>query len=139
MPQVPRQDETPYSNTIARIRAREAGKLRQSLTVSGAVVPDRSAEIQAMSQKTGLPTGFVERNFDELQKRARYTDLEALRTKSPGTVNWLSSHPDNMAVAHDDTESLGVIERILGYGKEGASALTSALPSVNAGLAGILQ
>jgi hypothetical protein len=137
MPQVPQNNDNPYktTDTFARVREREAAKLRQSTNAAAATKPDRHAEVQSLSQKTGFSSGFVDRNFDELQRRARITDLDVLRGTSPKTVGWLSSHPDNMAVAQDDTGPLSALERLF----TGARALASGVYATVPGVLGLLE
>lgn len=92
--------------------------LRQSILAAADKQPDQHAKILALSQRTGIPASVVERNFEAIQKRAEIadTDYSKMIRETPHLANFLS-HPDNAAVAKDDHEQLGALEKLFDYGK----------------------
>jgi hypothetical protein len=88
--------------------------LKTSLVQASSTPPDRAADIQRLSTKTGIAPDIIERNFDAIQKRALLTDTpyaQMLR-ETPAVASW-ASEPTHAAVAHDDMENLGALEWLL--------------------------
>lgn len=77
--------------------------------------PERTAQSLTLSRRTGLPADVVERNFDEVAKLAGDRTFEPgqFASEFPVTARWLTN-PTNAAVAKDDYENLGYLERIVG-------------------------
>ena len=76
-------------NGIATLRAQYA-------------TPDRYPETQRLSQTFGLPPAFVDRNFDELQKRAQTEDLATLLDQNPELANWYATGDNPDAIKLDE-------------------------------------
>ena len=91
--------------------AQKAG-LQQSLFAASKADPAKHVKVLDLSQRTKLPAEVVERNFDEVSKKAAQVEPEydTLIDKTPGLAKWLQS-PDNATVGRDDIETLGKIER----------------------------
>lgn len=73
--------------------------------------PDRQAKILALSQKTGLDTGVISRNFDMVTKESAFkdNDYESIVKSNPGLAKWLQD-PDNSTLAKDEVGDLQAIE-----------------------------
>lgn len=79
--------------------------------------PDKTAKIINVSREIEEPEEFVQENLAEIEQNVqRRTDDEwrAVENESPETSHWLKKDPKNMALAHDDIESLQKNESIFG-------------------------
>jgi hypothetical protein len=104
----------PYEAVIDTLDAGNTQALKTSLVQASSTPPDRAADIQRLSTKTGIAPDIIERNFDAIQKRALLTDTpyaQMLR-ETPAVASW-ASEPTHAAVAHDDMENLGALEWLL--------------------------
>jgi ribosomal protein S18 acetylase RimI-like enzyme len=102
----------PYDQTVEQLDQAREQQLRKSLIDASATPADRAAQIEKLSQRTGIPSAIVDRNFDDIRKRATIAETpytEMLRD-TPVLTDWLTQKPEHAAVAHDDLESLGFIE-----------------------------
>jgi hypothetical protein len=112
--------------------------LRLSAKRAAPITPDHQAEILTLSRRTGLPTSIVQRNYDDIRKKAEITatDYQRMLRESPKTAGFLTNS-DNAAVTKDDHPALTAIESIfnvprafvggaaygIGAGLEGAGRL----------------
>lgn len=101
-----------YDDMLTADREVDKNGLQRSHFVASTTEPDRRAKAIELSRKTKLPVEMVERNFDEVSKRATKTatDYDAMLDKSPGLAKFLQDG-ENASVAHDDTESLSRVEQ----------------------------
>lgn len=101
----------PYSETLELQEATDEQHLRASFDQGAKQSPDRAAEIQRLSTRTGIPADVVDRNFEAIQDRARRVDTPYARMlkETPHLAEW-AKEPSNVAVAHDDMENLGLLE-----------------------------
>jgi len=73
---------------------------------------DRAARAQELAQSTRLPLDVVERNFDEVNRRDQARRLQDAMAFSP-VLRRQMTDPQFAAIAHDDAEPLGALERTL--------------------------
>ncbi len=73
---------------------------------------DRAARAQELAQSTRLPLDVVERNFDEVNRRDQARRLRDAMAFSP-VLRRQMTDPQFAAIAHDDAEPLGALERTL--------------------------
>lgn len=76
--------------------------------------PDLRAEVFQLQGKTGLPADLIQRNLDMVRERVKASDFNAkqFRQDFPKLAGVMED-PDNAALAHDDLESLQILERTL--------------------------
>ncbi len=77
--------------------------------------PDHSAKIINIAKKTGQSEDFVEENLPEAETASKAKPSEywaQVERDYPGTTKWLYEG-NNMAVAHDDVDNLGMRERLV--------------------------
>jgi len=93
--------------------AREQG-LRSSAKAVEEQTPDRAAEVARLAQGTGIAPAVVERNFDQIKKRAAFenTPFQKILAETPKLAEFISE-PANLAIVKDDLEQLGAIEWLL--------------------------
>lgn len=103
--------KNPYDQTLDQQDAARETRLRTSVIQAQETTPDRAAKVSALSQRTGLPAEVIERNFDAIVKRAQIVDTPytQMQRETPALATW-AEQPQNMAVAHDDLEPLGMLE-----------------------------
>lgn len=106
--------------------------LYNSLSTTSA---DENAKVIDLSNKTGQPTPFVQKNLQQVERIGQappvsfFADLEK---NYPGTTKFLSV-PNNMSMAHDDMENLTKIEQNVNE----YSVAWKALAAFNKGAAGM--
>jgi hypothetical protein len=73
--------------------------------------PDRAAQIQTISKRTGNAPPLIADNLDKAKQATAYGPefWKDIESKYPGTSKW-AAVPANMAIAHDDIENLTNIE-----------------------------
>jgi len=76
--------------------------------------PDDAAYDLKKAQELGVPRMAVAGDRDRFRRQDEVQAKQTAREKSPKFHDWLSN-PDNYAVARDDTESMGAIERTLSW------------------------
>jgi len=74
---------------------------------------DQASRIYNMQLRTGLPTGLIERNLDEIEEKAKQEDFdpESFRRQSPLLAEWLSKNPTRASLAQGDYENLSALEQ----------------------------
>lgn len=87
-------------------------RMSQNIKAAADTTPDRAAEVKRLSEKTGLPPTVIERNFEDIQKRAKVADTPyaQMQRETPHLADQLANDPDTAPVAHDDLEQLGFLE-----------------------------
>lgn len=113
----PANDTNPFS--AVSIEAERQARLRQSLLGAVGVDPDGYARARQIGQQFDLPADLVQRNAEELERRARAEQVEQVATRAPGLAARLQD-PNFARVAHDDVETLAQVEdfaRALGQGR----------------------
>lgn len=73
----------------------------------------RSSRILKLQTKTGLPEDLIDRNLDEVEKKAQEADFDPDKfwTESPIVAGWMSENPNHVAVAKEDVTKLSYLER----------------------------
>jgi hypothetical protein len=125
-------EEAQYANLINAQVEREREVLRQSLMQSVNKNPDQVAQIEKLSQQTGVPQAVVERNLAKIVAEKRTQDLEATARLSPILSQQLSD-PTFASVAYDDTQQLSGLEFVLTKGRDYAGSLAKGVVGQGAG------
>jgi hypothetical protein len=110
-PTAPEPSTTPPRGGSSFLPA-EVDPLRTALEQANEASPDRAARILQLRTQTGLSADLIDRNFDELDRKARANtlDVETLRKISPATSAWLTQDPQHAAAAKDDVPRLQQLE-----------------------------
>ncbi len=74
--------------------------------------PDMAARAQKLGRRTGLPSDLVERNLPEVERKAYLNDVDKMLEANPAVTQFLAT-PAYAAMAHDDVENMGQVERKL--------------------------
>lgn len=79
--------------------------------------PDTAARVLKLQMRTGLPTDFITRNLDSLEKQAKSEDFDpgTYRQASPQVAQWLAENPNHVSVAAPDLSKLSYLERQINY------------------------
>ncbi|MGE0745240.1 MAG: hypothetical protein AB7K86_08335 [Rhodospirillales bacterium] len=117
-PETPKQID--YGAALAAEQDR-ASALRRAVVPTLGVDPDRAARLNAISRRTGIPVDVVGRNEQTVEQSLILDRLDAIAASHPRTGEALSD-PRIAAVAHDDAEQLGFIERQVEAAKSGWSS-----------------
>jgi len=66
--------------------------------------PERAVRVLDLVGKTGLPTGFIDENLDDVELATRQKDFnaEAYRRNHPGLSAWMAKNPSHYAFAMKD-------------------------------------
>ncbi len=86
--------------------------LKESMFVASRQEPDRHARVLELAQKTKLPPGVVERNFDDIASRQsqKAPNYGAITRETPGLARWLEN-PDNATIGKDDLDNLSGVDK----------------------------
>lgn len=92
-------------------------KLAASMRQARNENPDLKAEVFNLQGKTGLPAELIQRNLDMVRERVSQQDFDAkkFRQDFPKLAGAMED-PDTASVAHDDLDSLQLMERVLSSG-----------------------
>lgn len=90
------------------------GKLGASMQQARRQNPDLRAEVFNLQGKTGLPAELIQRNIDVVRERvaAKDFDPKRFRQEFPKLAGAMED-PETAALAHDDLDSLQLLERTL--------------------------
>ena len=90
-------------------------KTRLNLAVKDGFQRDsqKSSRILKLQAKTGLPEDLIERNLDDIEKKAQEADFDPDKfyAQSPIVAQWMSENPNHAAVAKEDVSKLSYLER----------------------------
>jgi len=127
------QEHNPYADTLEEQNRTAETTLKAAQRQAVQQSPERAAESQKLSQRTGLPADLIERNFEDIKKRSQVvdTDYSKMLRETPKTADFLSN-PENAAIAQDDHAQLGVIEKLV---RSLGAGLYQAIP----GFSGLLE
>ena len=129
-------EEQSYASIINQNVESEREVLRQSLMMSVNKNPDQVAQIEKLSQQSGLPQPTVERNLAVVVAETRARELSEAARYSPILARQLAD-PKFASVAYDDSPALSGIETILTKGRDYAGSLPKgALKAVGGVLSG---
>lgn len=96
--------------------------------------PDQAAEDVKLARRYKLPVGVVSSYRDDYRQKAQVDDARAVTDQSPKLRGWLAEDTNNAKIAHDDVETLGSIEALMGsLGKAGRYIVSA--PGTERGLA----
>ncbi len=100
-----------YDAALNEERDSQRTALKQSMFVAAQAEPERKAQVLGLSKQLNLPAGVIERNFDEVSRRAQSAtaDYDQIIEKTPGLAKWLED-PDNATLGKDDLDQLGRID-----------------------------
>ena len=103
--------------------------------------PDEAARILKLQLKTGFPAALIAQDLEGVERRAAAADFnpEAFRQNNPQLAAWLQQEPQRAALAKDDLENLGAIERTLRVGANSVRALGTGPMAVSAGVWGLVH
>ena len=97
--------------------------------------PERAVKQQRLAAETSLPLETVERNYDDIEERAKLARQRQAMAADPKLATW-ASDPRNAAVGSDDFPLLAKVGRVL---KNTASSVAASLPAFNEGVYGLVQ
>lgn len=94
------------------LKAERAETLNASMYAGLKQQPDTEAQLQKLSERTGVPLEAVrlKRPEVEVQEKLAAFDYEKVIKETPKLSAWLAD-PKNAALAHDDWENLSALER----------------------------
>lgn len=109
--QVQVQAPDDYDSMLNQEKDAQKTQLQSSMMVAAQTEPDRRAKVLELSQKMNLPPNIVERNFDDVQKKAvqASVDYDGIINNTPGLAKWLEN-PDNASIGRNDIDPLERID-----------------------------
>lgn len=87
----------------------------QRTVKDGLATPSGQAErVLRMQYRTGLPSGVIERNLDEVEAKSaeQNFDAEKFRAENPRVAGWLAEDKNRAALAKNDVGNLSTLEKI---------------------------
>lgn len=111
--------DTPFNPDGSRKRdvlpnPQDAARLRLVQDRASGVSPEDAMEAFRLGVKTDVPRDVVLRNLDTVKEREAAFDPEAFVREANAVARWVSTNEANAALAKDDLENLGTLERLLG-------------------------
>lgn len=111
----------PIDASIERFAKKlDAANLRQAQlldwkTKSDKLTPEQRSDVLRYSAATGLNPAFVEKNLDEVRKRAdaNGVDWHDVVNRNPALTTWLSKNPEFTTVVRDDVSRLRGLEWLI--------------------------
>lgn len=99
---------------LAQGQTQDAAKLGLSAQQGLDRNPDMVARVWKLKAKTGLPGELIERNLDDIEKKAAAADFDPyqFRRTSPVVAQWVSEHPDHYALVREDLDKMGTWEAL---------------------------
>lgn len=96
------------------LRDDKQNQLNAAMAVGIKAQPDTEAQLQKLSERTGVPLEAVriKRQDVEIQDKLANFDYERVTKENPKLSAWLSD-PANAAIAHDDWENLSAFEQLV--------------------------
>jgi len=106
-----KQDPFAYIDSGGAPFDRGAAVTRQGLVKD----PARAGRILRLRDRTGMPSDFLDRNLDEVEKitAAQDFDADSFRKESPLVAAWMAQSPEHAALARDDLPRLAALERFV--------------------------
>ena len=123
-----------YNAYFAQKNEQNKEILKENLRLASMSDSDRTAEIQRLSEESGLPPSLIEGNVEEVKRMITLLSLDAerLAIDSPVLAAQLQD-PTFAAIAYDDIETLGQMEQIFHNIVAPFRALSSGVPAVSGG------
>jgi len=109
LPPEPSASTTPLDDLLQQDEASRAANLRSTLVKAQETDPDKQAEIEDLSARSGISPGAVERNLDEVKRQQQATELDKLLSGAPSTAAYLSEG-SNAELASDSVPQLSDVE-----------------------------
>jgi hypothetical protein len=114
----PIDDEADAYQRIVKTQIdQEETVLQQSLMISVNKNPDQAAQLQKLSEQTGMPVELVQRNVAKIVEQERVKTLKEATRLSPVLARQMSD-PKFAALAHDDYEPLSGLEAVITKGRD---------------------
>lgn len=85
--------------------------------------PDQAAKIINLSELTGVPETTVRNRQSDVQKKVQEPDWEKLQQESPVLADALNDDLQLFRLAHDDTDNLNALGKMLRFGSEATKRL----------------
>ena len=126
------REEEQYSKVIKLQDEAKQEQLRQSLMLSVNKNPDQAAQIERLSQQSGIPQPVVERNLAKVIAESRTKQLQDTARFSPILGQQLTN-PEFAQVAYDDVPNLSGLEYVLTKGRDYAGSLGKGVIGQGAG------
>lgn len=117
-----------------RDAAPEASQAKLNLRFGIDSSPDDAAESVKLARKYRLPQGLVSEFREDYRQKSQLDDAREVVDKSPKLRGWLAAEPVRSQMAHDDVQTLGSIEALMGSLGSGFRYAVSA-PGTDRGLA----
>lgn len=102
----------PIDRAAGEVVAAQKVQAKKSLYSALLQSPEMAARAQKLGRRTGLPADVVSRNLPEVERSAYLSDIDKMLDENPAVVQFLTS-PQYAAMAHDDVENMGQVERKL--------------------------
>lgn len=102
----------PIDRAAGEVVAAQKVQAKTSLYSALLQSPEMAARAQKLGRRTGLPADVVSRNLPEVERSAYLSDIDKMLDANPAVVQFLTS-PQYAAMAHDDVENMGQVERKL--------------------------
>lgn len=117
-----------------------ADSIKQAMVLTQDTQPDRQAQIINLSKSLNLPPSVVDSNFDEFQKKHAVESVpyDSIAEETPGFGAWLQD-PNNAALAKDDLEALGSIEKKVRHDNSVDSVFDTIMTNMNESIPGITK
>lgn len=116
--QTPRADDSVtaaqpdvYDTILDGYQKAQNQRLQASLDQALSVVPERAASVQTYAKDLGIPEEVVERNYEAVVRQAKVRELQSLLADSPILARQFAD-PQFAKLAHDDYETLSLLERL---------------------------
>lgn len=106
------QETDPMDIAAGQVVDNQRSQTRASLYSSLLQNPDVAARATALGKRSGLPWDVVQRNMPDVERRVKMDEFDRVLDGSPALAKWLADQ-NNAAVAHDNVDNMGAIERKL--------------------------
>lgn len=112
----------------------DSGPAQESVRLSKDIQPQKAAQILKLKDQTGLPSDFVSRNSDVLQKQQENQDITPEFSKRhPILTSHIAEDPHHAALIGPDAKAWGIIERQFNYmGQQSAKGFLDAEHGIRA-------
>lgn len=117
-----------------------ADSIKQAMVLTQDQTPDRQAQVINLSKSLNLPPSVVDSNFDEFQKKHAVESVpyDSIAADTPGFGAWLQD-PNNAALAKDDLEALGSIEKKVRHDNSIDNVFDTIMTNMNESIPGITK
>lgn len=127
-----------YGEILDRHQEKQEKLLKASLDLAVPKNPDTQGKAKQLSKKTGLSLELVERNLEAVEQRQRVLELQSMLADSPVLARQMAD-PEFAALAYDDAEPLGAVERAAQIAKNIGRSGYASLFTASEGVTGVAQ